>query len=183
VIECKGPTNTRIFSVAVYFRGQRLAKGSGHSIQQAEMSAAEKALQSSKSMFPQLNYQKRVIERSLRQQGEKSDTDERSGGRRPGDKRQDSEERHGRPETRHDRRSDDRSRDKDRGRVRGYERSRSYDRRSDERSEGRGHREKGETNPSKRRRIEEIRRRSSEKSRTSTECRRDSNWCAWTDIL
>lgn len=30
VIECKGPTNTRVYSVAVYFQGNRLAVGSGH---------------------------------------------------------------------------------------------------------------------------------------------------------
>uniref|UniRef100_T1IMV5 Ribonuclease 3 n=1 Tax=Strigamia maritima TaxID=126957 RepID=T1IMV5_STRMM len=51
VIECKGPTNTRIFTVAVYFRGERLAKGSGHSIQQAEMAAASKALECSKDRY------------------------------------------------------------------------------------------------------------------------------------
>lgn len=30
VIECKGPTNTRVYSVAVYFQNKRLAVGSGH---------------------------------------------------------------------------------------------------------------------------------------------------------
>lgn len=48
VIECKGPTNTRVYTVAVYFRGRRLAKASGHSIQQAEMNAAGEALLNSK---------------------------------------------------------------------------------------------------------------------------------------
>ncbi|XP_077504177.1 ribonuclease 3 drosha isoform X4 [Amblyomma americanum] len=48
VIECKGPTNTRVYTVAVYFRVKRLATGSGHSIQQAEMAAASKALEASK---------------------------------------------------------------------------------------------------------------------------------------
>ncbi|UYV73706.1 DROSHA, partial [Cordylochernes scorpioides] len=48
VIECKGPTNTRVYTVAVYFRGERLASGSGHSIQQAEMAAASRALSSTK---------------------------------------------------------------------------------------------------------------------------------------
>nr|CAI5844256.1 unnamed protein product [Callosobruchus analis] len=42
VIECKGPTNTRVYTVAVYFRGRRLASAMGHSIQQAEMNAAKK---------------------------------------------------------------------------------------------------------------------------------------------
>lgn len=45
VIECKGPTNTRVYTVAVYFRGKRLASAMGHSIQQAEMNAAKKALE------------------------------------------------------------------------------------------------------------------------------------------
>lgn len=50
VIECKGPTNTRVYTVAVYFRGRRLAKATGHSIQQAEMNAAKQALQLSGGM-------------------------------------------------------------------------------------------------------------------------------------
>jgi len=44
MIEAKGPTNTRVYTVAVYFRGERLAKAEGHSIQQAEMAAAKLAL-------------------------------------------------------------------------------------------------------------------------------------------
>lgn len=50
VIECKGPTNTRVYTVAVYFRGERLAKASGHSIQQAEMNAAKEALELSQGV-------------------------------------------------------------------------------------------------------------------------------------
>lgn len=46
VIECLGPTNTRVYTVAVYFRGTRLAAARGHSIQEAEMHAAELALNS-----------------------------------------------------------------------------------------------------------------------------------------
>ncbi|XP_075231258.1 ribonuclease 3 drosha [Lycorma delicatula] len=68
VIECMGPTNTRIYTVAVYFKGQRLAEASGHSIQQAEMNAAKKALQRSQGLFPQLDHQKRVIAKSLKSQ-------------------------------------------------------------------------------------------------------------------
>lgn len=74
VIECKGPTNTRVYTVAVYFQGHRLAAGSGHSIQQAEMDAASNALKASKDLFPQLNHQKRAIERSLKQKRSKSGT-------------------------------------------------------------------------------------------------------------
>ena len=45
MIESKGPTNTRVYTVAVYFRGKRLAKAEGHSIQLAEMAAAKLALE------------------------------------------------------------------------------------------------------------------------------------------
>lgn len=51
VIESKGPTNTRIYVVAVYFRDRRLAVGKGHSIQEAEMNAATNALNSSKGSY------------------------------------------------------------------------------------------------------------------------------------
>nr|WJN65753.1 Drosha transcript 2068 [Hypothenemus hampei] len=68
VIECKGPTNTRVYTVAVYFRGRRLASAMGHSIQQAEMNAAKKALEISHDLFPQLDHQKRVIVKSMRRQ-------------------------------------------------------------------------------------------------------------------
>lgn len=50
VIECKGPTNGRTYTVAVYFKGQRLAAAHGHNIQQAEMNAASKALENSKGI-------------------------------------------------------------------------------------------------------------------------------------
>ncbi|CAH1953379.1 unnamed protein product [Acanthoscelides obtectus] len=68
VIECKGPTNTRVYTVAVYFRGRRLASAMGHSIQQAEMNAAKKALEISQDLFPQLDHQKRVIAKSMKKQ-------------------------------------------------------------------------------------------------------------------
>ncbi|KAI8432215.1 hypothetical protein MSG28_004666 [Choristoneura fumiferana] len=44
-IQCLGPTNTRVYTVGVYFRGARLAAARGHSIQEAEMNAAEQALE------------------------------------------------------------------------------------------------------------------------------------------
>jgi ribonuclease-3 len=47
MIESIGPTNTRRYKVAVYFKGERLATGTGHSIQQAEMSAACNSLEMS----------------------------------------------------------------------------------------------------------------------------------------
>lgn len=68
VVEATGPTNTRVYKVAVYFREKRLASSTGHSIQQAEMNAAKKALENSKNLFPQLDHQKRVIANSLKRQ-------------------------------------------------------------------------------------------------------------------
>ena len=44
VLESTGPTNTRKYTVAVYFKRVRLARGVGHSIQEAEMKAARNAL-------------------------------------------------------------------------------------------------------------------------------------------
>lgn len=87
VIECTGPTNTRIYKVAVYFRGKRLASSTGHSIQQAEMEAAKKALENSSeiNLFPQLDYQKRVMAKTLRvgmkRQKVKPFDNDRKGGR------------------------------------------------------------------------------------------------------
>lgn len=79
VIECTGPTNTRVYKVAVYFRGKRLASSTGHSIQQAEMEAAKKALENSFELFPQLDYQKRVMAHSIkRQKGKDGDNDRNS---------------------------------------------------------------------------------------------------------
>ncbi|CAD6222146.1 GSCOCG00000758001-RA-CDS [Cotesia congregata] len=95
VIECKGPTNTRVYTVAVYFQGKRLAKASGHSIQEAEMNAAKEALENSQELFPQLDHQKRVIAKSMKMQrwpksrdriAEKSD-DEDSGSQRRRERR------------------------------------------------------------------------------------------------
>ncbi|XP_012538290.2 ribonuclease 3 isoform X2 [Monomorium pharaonis] len=68
VIECKGPTNTRVYTVAVYFQGKRLATASGHSIQEAEMNSAKEALEKSQDLFPQLDHQKRVIAKSMKMQ-------------------------------------------------------------------------------------------------------------------
>uniref|UniRef100_A0A2A4K3R9 Ribonuclease 3 n=1 Tax=Heliothis virescens TaxID=7102 RepID=A0A2A4K3R9_HELVI len=73
VIECLGPTNTRVYTVGVYFRGQRLAAARGHSIQEAEMNAAEKALSCAHELFPQLDHQKRVIAKSMRKKKKRAD--------------------------------------------------------------------------------------------------------------
>ena len=66
VIESKGPTNTRVYTVAVYFKGDRLAKAEGPSIQTAEMNAAKLALETSAHLFPHLDYQRKMVEKSLR---------------------------------------------------------------------------------------------------------------------
>lgn len=68
VIECMGPTNGRKYTVAVYFKGVRLSQANGHSIQRAEMNAANSALMVSKDLFPQLDHQRRAISRSLQHQ-------------------------------------------------------------------------------------------------------------------
>ena len=73
VIECKGPTNMRVYTVAVYFRGQRLAHDTGKSIQQAEMNAAKLALEQCSHLFPHLTYQKKILERSFKFQGKSKD--------------------------------------------------------------------------------------------------------------
>jgi len=55
VLQSIGPTNTRRYHVAVYFRGERLATGIGHSIQQAEMNTAANALREKAGNYlPQL---------------------------------------------------------------------------------------------------------------------------------
>ena len=66
MIESKGPTNTRVYTVAVYFKGDRLAKADGPSIQTAEMNAAKLALETCGHLFPHLDYQKKIVERSLK---------------------------------------------------------------------------------------------------------------------
>ncbi|XP_055917610.1 ribonuclease 3 [Eupeodes corollae] len=68
VVESIGPTNTRVYTVAVYFRSKRLATATGHTIQQAEMNAAKQALENSRELFPQLDHQKRVIAKSIKRQ-------------------------------------------------------------------------------------------------------------------
>ncbi|XP_021349627.1 ribonuclease 3-like [Mizuhopecten yessoensis] len=84
MIEAFGPTNTRQYTVAVYFRDERLAKGMGHSIQQAEMAAARNALKERSELFPILAHQKRFLEKKQkrRKHGRKQGGGERSGGER-----------------------------------------------------------------------------------------------------
>ena len=52
VIDTIGPTNTRVYKVAVYFKDRRLATGQGPSIQDAEMAAATNALKQCRDQFP-----------------------------------------------------------------------------------------------------------------------------------
>ncbi|OQR77308.1 ribonuclease 3-like [Tropilaelaps mercedesae] len=51
VIDSSGPTNTRRYTVAVYFRGRRMATASGHSIKEAQWQAASLALANYKEFF------------------------------------------------------------------------------------------------------------------------------------
>uniref|UniRef100_A0A158R4D2 Ribonuclease 3 n=1 Tax=Syphacia muris TaxID=451379 RepID=A0A158R4D2_9BILA len=51
-IAVEGPTNTRLYKVAVYFRQKRLAVGFGHTMQIAQMHAAENALVEQAHLFP-----------------------------------------------------------------------------------------------------------------------------------
>ncbi|XP_076232216.1 ribonuclease 3 drosha [Calliopsis andreniformis] len=91
VIECKGPTNTRVYTVAVYFQGKRLAKASGHSIQEAEMNSAKEALEKSQDLFPQLDHQKRVIAKSMKMQQWPNKHKSRGRSMKPTDRHDDSE--------------------------------------------------------------------------------------------
>lgn len=61
VIDTIGPTNTRVYKVAVYFKDRRLATGSGQSIQDAEMAAATNALQQYRDQFPELGHRAKRI--------------------------------------------------------------------------------------------------------------------------
>ncbi|VVC31372.1 Double-stranded RNA-binding domain,Ribonuclease III domain,Ribonuclease III [Cinara cedri] len=74
VIESIGPTNSRKYTVAVYFKGVRLSQADGHSIQQAEMNAANSALEVTEDLFPQLDHQKKAISKSLRHQSADDNT-------------------------------------------------------------------------------------------------------------
>nr|CAD2124796.1 unnamed protein product [Meloidogyne enterolobii] len=55
-IGIEGPTNTRIYRVAVYFRNKRLAVGTGASMHLAQMKAAENALIENANLFKSNGY-------------------------------------------------------------------------------------------------------------------------------
>nr|XP_043882013.1 ribonuclease 3 [Solea senegalensis] len=65
-LQTVGPSHARTYTVAVYFKGERIGCGKGPSIQQAEMGAAMFSLPSYN--FPQMAHQKRFIERKYRQE-------------------------------------------------------------------------------------------------------------------
>lgn len=126
VIQCMGPTNTRIYTVAVYFRGERLAQASGHSIQQAEMNAANEALELSTALFPQLDHQRRVIAKSMKKQKKRARREAALRAARELDRASEDKSRSKDRSHRHDRRDrrghhqdDDRDRDRDRDKGRG----------------------------------------------------------------
>ncbi|CAL8091556.1 unnamed protein product [Calicophoron daubneyi] len=67
LLDHSGPTNQRTYLVGVYFRGQRLATGTGRSVQQAQMDAAKNALEIHQDTFRQLDFQRSVISRRYKQ--------------------------------------------------------------------------------------------------------------------
>ncbi|XP_054622099.1 ribonuclease 3 isoform X2 [Dunckerocampus dactyliophorus] len=86
-LQTVGPSHARTYTVAVYFKGERIGCGKGPSIQQAEMGAAMDALD--KYNFPQMAHQKRFIERKYRQElkemrreRERQESDEPDDGRK-----------------------------------------------------------------------------------------------------
>ncbi|XP_077479861.1 ribonuclease 3 isoform X2 [Stigmatopora argus] len=82
-LQTVGPSHARTYTVAVYFKGERIGCGKGPSIQQAEMGAAMDALD--KYNFPQMAHQKRFIERKYRQELKEMRRErERQDGRAPG---------------------------------------------------------------------------------------------------
>ncbi|PAV86382.1 hypothetical protein WR25_22355 [Diploscapter pachys] len=54
VLQSQGSTNSRVYTVAVYFRKKRLAEGRGGTIHEAQMEAARKALSKSDEYFPHI---------------------------------------------------------------------------------------------------------------------------------
>ncbi|XP_077987013.1 ribonuclease 3-like [Glandiceps talaboti] len=68
-----GPSHLRKYTVAVYFKNERLASGSWSSVQQAEMNAAKNALDN--YQFPQLKHQKKFIEHKYKKPKQKDEED------------------------------------------------------------------------------------------------------------
>ncbi|XP_041482093.1 ribonuclease 3-like [Lytechinus variegatus] len=124
VISQSGPTNSRQYSVAVYFKAKRMSTGTASNIRDAEMEAAKNALR--KGNFPHLYFQRKCA--MLRKQREAMMDDERmkeeEERRRNGEGKGDSGARRGR--------SDDSRGRRDEGRV---DFSRSEGRRDERRRE------------------------------------------------
>ncbi|KAK3926456.1 Ribonuclease 3 [Frankliniella fusca] len=137
VIQCMGPTNTRIYTVAVYFRGERLAQASGHSIQQAEMNAANEALELSTELFPQLDHQRRVIAKSMKKQKKRARREAQLKAARDFEKkavcdeRNKSRDKNYRNQDYYDRRNRHRDDDRDKDRRRERDRTKDRDRERD----------------------------------------------------
>ncbi|XP_071508233.1 ribonuclease 3-like [Diadema antillarum] len=78
VISQSGPTNSRQYSVAVYFRSKRMATGTASNIQDAQMEAAKNALK--KGNFPHLWFQRKCLMRRRQQEtGNREDKDRNEG--------------------------------------------------------------------------------------------------------
>uniref|UniRef100_A0A914I9D7 Ribonuclease 3 n=1 Tax=Globodera rostochiensis TaxID=31243 RepID=A0A914I9D7_GLORO len=64
-IGVEGPTNTRVYRVAVYFRNKRLSDGMGSSVHQAQMQAAQNGLESHAHLFPKFTPKYKSIRNSI----------------------------------------------------------------------------------------------------------------------
>ncbi|XP_071948338.1 ribonuclease 3-like [Antedon mediterranea] len=72
VIQQTGPTNTRQYTVAVYFRNKRIGTGTASNVQDAQMAAAKNALETYD--FPQLQHQKHLLGKVHPDQNERQET-------------------------------------------------------------------------------------------------------------
>ncbi|ELT91975.1 hypothetical protein CAPTEDRAFT_165112 [Capitella teleta] len=152
VLEFTGPTNTRKYTVAVYFKRHRLAVGQGHSIQQAEMNAAQSALKQKSKLFPLIRRQRKFLQAKFKKgskgsdgeldEGEEEDVEEdqdeegkkKSYSRSPSTERKDSRSRH---RERFDNRSSESRQSSSRRREDDRRRSTSRERSRDSRSRSR----------------------------------------------
>ncbi|XP_066294267.1 ribonuclease 3-like isoform X1 [Branchiostoma lanceolatum] len=80
ILDKAGPSHARKYTVAVYFKGERIGTGVGSSIQQAEMAAARDALKNYK--FPQLAHQRRFMDKKYKHLRRILDIEEERSGRR-----------------------------------------------------------------------------------------------------
>ncbi|XP_033099122.1 ribonuclease 3-like isoform X2 [Anneissia japonica] len=120
VIQQTGPTNSRRYTVAVYFRNKRIGTGTASNVQDAQMAAAKNALENYD--FPQLQHQKQLLGKvHMDQQPSKNERRDKTQGRSK-ERMRDERDRERRDGRSRDRRKDDRRDDDDRYREREGER-------------------------------------------------------------